>query len=112
MPNQGERRNSGPYRISNEVMGLPGATAGTVQIISSEGAKIAGREVAKKVTGKFITWLNIELAVIALGSLVNAATGKKGIEITLHEEYIKYFSQKDGYYIEGWDIKSVTVRRY
>ena len=51
MPNQGERRNSGPYRISNEVMGLPGATAGTVHIISSEGAKIAGREGAKKVTG-------------------------------------------------------------
>ena len=112
MPNQGDKRISGPFYVSNALMGLPYGAATIGKTISEVSAQMAGREVAKKVTGNFIPGLNIAMSVVALGAIVNAAAGNNGIKITLHEEYVKYFSPREGYYIEGWDIKRVTFSVY
>ena len=81
-------------------------------LINDIAARAACREVAKRATGKFIPGLHIAFVVVMMGSFVNAAAGNNGIIITLHEEYVKYFSQREGYLIEGWDIKRVTFRVY
>lgn len=95
-------------------MGLPSCVAGTP--ISSKAKNKLKSLVAKKVSGsvasKLIPGINWLSWIVCGLSIINAATGKNGIKITLALVYKKTTLRKEGYTIEGWNVKSVKVARY
>lgn len=115
MPSVGDRKIV-EVEISNAILGLPlGAKCVIKELGSTTIKKVAQKvasEVTKKVGSKFIPGLNIVTCIAGLIALINASCGNDGFLVTVELEYTETYIHKEGYYVRGWNVKSLDVDVY
>lgn len=102
-------------KISNQALGAPSSVEGVVKLtnaMKSKAAKAVASALTKKLGSKFIPGLNIASTVLSLVSWGNGQLGNNGFVFSVDLEYSEHYYNKDGYYVYGWDIKSVDLSTY
>jgi len=113
-PRIGEKRTH-IIRISNDDSGFPSLALGVplTSAMKTKIAKVVGTKLSERLGFNFIPGLNVVSWLLASAAFVNSKyAGNNGFTITTTSVYSSYYSHREGYTIEGWDLSNVSLGTY
>ncbi|ESL02785.1 hypothetical protein GCWU000282_01655 [Catonella morbi ATCC 51271] len=100
-------------KVSNEVMGLPLYTSGSLSALAKKkAAKAISAAITKKLGANFIPGLNFVSWILNTVAIANAVAGNKGLEVTIDMKYTEINMHKDGYSVRGWSAVGLSIDTY
>lgn len=102
------------FKISNAALGIPSIIEGAPisEAIKKKMADILTDKLGEKIGASLIPGLKIaSWMALAVGG-INEVAGNDGFAFTVDSIYSEYFSQREGYYLYGWDLVKLSVKTY
>lgn len=96
--------------LSDIAMLTAGATISTA--VAKEVSKRVANAIAQKIGSKFLPGLNLALTIAGVAAWANMKAGNQGFQLTVTMIYSEYYSQREGYYIYGYDFDSAAISVY
>ena len=75
----------------------------------AELANVAATYISAALGTNLIMGLNLTAAMIGALAAINIIAGEDGFLVTVTMVYSAYYSQREGYYLYGWDFEDVSV---
>lgn len=101
-------------KVSNNALGAPSVASGVLlsEKAKDQLAKIVGKAVSEKIGANFVPGLNFVVWALATTAFANAIFGNQGFNISVSLVYTSNYIEKEGYYIYGWEPRSLTIKTY